>query len=168
MRVNNTQNSPGFGNQKRIFVCSPVTLGIEAVSEVAQKNEIIASNIKKAEDYCRKVMLNGDYPYAPHLIATRFTNEHVPEERKMGINIGLAFLKICDALCVFSKTGKFGKGMEAEMREAAKHKIPVIFVKDGTDAPDQFIRQFGEKESIKIHVLEENELPKIDELIENN
>jgi len=174
MRVNSIKNqyngysSPNFGNSKRIFLCSPLTLGTDAVTEISQKNAIMQANLKKAEEYCRKLMLNGDYPYAPHLYATRFADEHNPDERTMGINIGLAFLRLCDALCVFSKTGKLGKGMGTEIKEAAKNRLPIIFIKDGTDCPDEFIKSFANQNNININILEDSELGKIDTIIEEN
>lgn len=159
------RKSVSFGMNKKIFVCSPVTLGIKEVKSKLLQNKIINKNIKLAEGYCRKIMLNGDFPYAPHLIATRFTNEHNPAERQMGINIGLAFLKICDALCVFSKTGKFGKGMEKEMQEASKNHIPVIFVKESKNCPEKYFKQFGKENNIDIKIILDNQLGKIDKII---
>ena len=54
----------------------------------------IEQNIKTAERLCRKVLLKGYIPFAPHIYFTRFLDELSEEERRLGIESGFEMLRL--------------------------------------------------------------------------
>ena len=99
---------------KKIYVCSPLSGDIE-------------NNIKKARNYCRKIMHEGNMPLAPHIYFTQFLNDEKQEERIIGMNMGLIRLKECDEIWVFCQNG-ISSGMKAEIEYAEKIKIPIRYI----------------------------------------
>jgi len=104
---------------KIIYVCSPL-------------RGDISGNIAKAKQYCRAVALGGDMPIAPHIYCTAFLDDTMPNERAAGMKIGIELLRFCDELRIYGDT--ISEGMAAEMAEAERRGIPIIYHKPG-DAP---------------------------------
>jgi len=73
---------------KKIFICSPLAGDIEL-------------NTTKAHGYCRRVALEGNIPIAPHVYFPQFLDEHHPEERKIGIQMGIALMAMCDEIYIY-------------------------------------------------------------------
>jgi len=86
---------------KKVFVCSPYSGDIE-------------ENTKRAASYCRKEIMDGNVPFAPHLLYPQILDEHNPEERKLGISLGLEMMKHCDELRVCG--GSITEGMLIEIQ----------------------------------------------------
>lgn len=101
---------------KKIYVCSPLRGDIEG-------------NIIKAIDYCKQITHKGFLPIAPHIYLTRFLNDNNPDERNLGLRLGIELLNICDELWFFSKTNNdISEGMHKEIEHCF---IKNITVKNG-------------------------------------
>lgn len=61
--------------------------------------------------------------FAPHLLYTRILDDTRPEERRVGIEMGLAVLARCDELWAFGE--HISAGMRKEMEAAWHLGIPV-------------------------------------------
>ena len=83
----------------------------------------VKDNIKFARDACRFVMENGHAFFAPHLIYPQILNDRIPEERRLGMDMGLAVLSKCDELWAFGVV--VSKGMQREIDHAEQLGIPV-------------------------------------------
>ncbi len=83
----------------------------------------VQENVKTARRACRYAMEQGVTPIAVHLIYPQFLNDGLPEEREMGIQMGLRVLKACDELWVFGD--HISAGMQRELEEAKRLGIPV-------------------------------------------
>ena len=95
---------------KRIYVCSPYAGDVDG-------------NIRNAYRYCRFVIENGKNPIASHLLYPQFLDDDSPEERKIGLELGLDLLRVCDELWCFGS--RISKGMKAEITMAEELGIPV-------------------------------------------
>ena len=80
------------------------------------------ANEERAEALCLEASLAGVAPFASHLFCTRFLRDEVPAERHAGIDIGGAFLAVCDELWADVRDG-VSSGMEAEI--AAAHSLNI-------------------------------------------
>lgn len=96
-----------------IYICSPLRGDIE-------------KNIQKAQGYCREaVELWPDViPIAPHVYCTQFLDDTMPQERKAGMELGIALLDICDEIWVYGINNP-SEGMKKEIDYAKEHGIPV-------------------------------------------
>lgn len=92
------------------YICSPLRGNVE-------------ENIRKANEYSRQAALQGDCPVAPHCLFTQYLNDGIPEERRLGVNMGLDLLSRCNKLLVCGDT--ITEGMKEEISEAFKLGIPV-------------------------------------------
>ena len=99
-----------------VFICSPYAGDIE-------------TNTIKAREYCRWATLcRGVVPFAPHLMNTQFLEEFIPEERELGINLGLEVLKFCKELWAFGSL--MSNGMTIELKRARELDILVRYFDD--------------------------------------
>lgn len=96
---------------KKVYICSPCRGDYE-------------KNIQKAQGYCREVVHMGVIPIAPHVYLTQFLNDTIPEERSIGLNIGLELLKECNEVWVYGIQNP-SEGMKAEIELAKELGIPV-------------------------------------------
>ena len=102
---------------KKVYVCSPLK---------AYGYNTITYNILKAKEYCRFVaMETGNIPIAPHIYCTEFLKDDIPEERELGMNMGLELLMSCRELWVFGD--HISDGMAREIELAATKQMPVKF-----------------------------------------
>ena len=95
----------------KIYICSPLRGDIEA-------------NIKKAQTYCREVILQGHLPICPHIYFTQFLDDNVESERNTGMVYGLKALEMCDEVWVY---GEPSEGMKAEIELAEKLGVEVKY-----------------------------------------
>ena len=98
-----------------VYICSPLRGDIER-------------NIRKANGYCRFAVSQSAVPIAPHTILTGFLDDTIPEERQIGMTLGMELLSRCDELWVFG--AKLSAGMEAELKVAQQLKLPVKYFTD--------------------------------------
>lgn len=106
----------------KIFVCSP----LRAVHPDKTINlEGIAKNIQKAGEYCRLVMLTGEFrAFAPHVFYTRFLDEAEESERELGITAG--FDDLAESAELWHFTHMVSPGMEREMFKCTEWGIPIL------------------------------------------
>ncbi len=86
----------------------------------------IEANVLYARACVRDSLLRGEAPLASHLLYTQagILNDDDRNERAHGINAGHAWMHLADAVVVYVDRG-ISSGMEAGIRLAAFHKIPV-------------------------------------------
>lgn len=101
------------GGKKLIYVASPYAGNTEY-------------NIEFAKQACRTVMESGHAFFAPHLLYPAILDDAAPEQREMGMKMGISVLSRCDELWVFGDT--ISKGMQAEIDAANHMGIPVQYM----------------------------------------
>jgi len=95
---------------KTIFLCSRYRGNVER-------------NRQRAKYYARLIALEGHIPIAPHLFYPQFLDDANPNERMIGINLGLNQLKGCDEMWIFGTI--ISDGMKLEIEKAKENGIPV-------------------------------------------
>ena len=100
---------------KLIYVASPYAGDIEQNTEYARRA-------------CRHVMNEGHAFFAPHLLYPQLLDDSNPQERQLGLNMGLAMLPRCDELWCYGD--RISYGMHLEIEEAVRIGIPVRRVKE--------------------------------------
>ena len=100
---------------KFIYVCSPLKGDLER-------------NIRKANGYCRFAVKHSVVPIAPHAMFTGFLDDTIPEEREIGLSLGLEILKHCNEVWTFGS--RISEGMLAEMEVAKELNIPIRYFTD--------------------------------------
>lgn len=113
---------------KLIYICSPYAGNIE-------------ENIRFARAACRYAAKQGFTPIAPRLIYPQFLNDAVPAERDAGIRMGLRLLNACDEL--WHCGPRISAGMEKELAEAKRLKIPVCTVSAQEIQTEGIAKKFG-------------------------
>ena len=113
---------------KLIYICSPYAGNIE-------------ENIRFAKAACRYTVKQGFTPVAPHLFYPQFLNDAVPAERDAGIRMGLRLLSECDEL--WRCGPRISAGMEKELAEAKRLKIPVRTVSAQEIQTEEIAKPFG-------------------------
>ena len=98
-----------------MYVCSPYRGDVER-------------NVSKAQGYCRFAIGQGVIPVTPHIYFTQFLDDDIPEERKVGMRMGLMMLERCDELWVFG--ARISEGMKSEIRAAEQLGTPVLYFGD--------------------------------------
>lgn len=99
-------------DMKLVYICSPLRGDVER-------------NIRKANGYCRFAASKSAVPIAPHAMFTGFLDDTIPEERKVGLAMGLELLGRCSEVWVFGE--KFSEGMKAEIKAAEELNIPIQY-----------------------------------------
>ncbi len=116
---NERQTSEGHA-LKKVFICSPFR-PMGDTREERDKNW--KRNISLAKQACRYAVTHGYVPYAPHLYYPQFLSEGDPDEREMGIIMGLAWLARCDEIWVCGM--RISEGMSKEIAKAKEWGIPM-------------------------------------------
>jgi len=99
--------------KKIVYISSPLRGKVEA-------------NIKRTRDYCLFATTQEAIPFAPHIYFTQFLNDNNPAQRKLGMDMGLEFLKMfCDELWAFGP--RTSQGMGVEIKAAEKIGVPVYY-----------------------------------------
>ncbi len=80
-----------------------------------------AGDFKRNEDYARRCMKDslsrGEAPFISHLLYTQVLNDTIPEDRKLGMEAGFAFIGKSDFTAVYEDYGISG-GMEEGIKRA--------------------------------------------------
>lgn len=100
---------------KFVYVCSPLRGNVER-------------NIRKANGYCLFAAKQSVVPIAPHVMFTGFLDDTIPEERSLGLSMGLELLKRCDEIWVFGE--RISEGMAAEIMAAEQLDLPIKYFDD--------------------------------------
>ena len=91
-------------SRRRILICSRYAGDIE-------------HNVEVAQTLCRMAVEAGCAPFAPHLLYPQFLNEDDPDQRDLGISLGLRFMEACDEVWVYTGDG-VSRGMRRELEHA--------------------------------------------------
>ena len=99
--------------KKLVYICSPL------------RGDVL-TNLANAAKYCREVVEQWPdvIPIAPHIYFTQFLNDHIPNERSLGMEMGLALLDMCDELWAYGIDNP-SEGMRAELDYATEHGIEI-------------------------------------------
>ena len=106
-----------FKKKDLVYVCSP--LGAETPEQVRanmQRARMYMDDVSKRYN-CRAI--------APHAILPEYLDDHVPEERALGLEFGLDLLKICKKMVVCGTV--ISNGMKKEIELARQLGIEVIY-----------------------------------------
>lgn len=96
--------------RKIVFISSPYAGDIE-------------ENIQRAKRYGRFAVTEKAIPIIPHLMYPQFLYEDDPDERRLGIEMGLVLLTKCQELWAFGD--RISKGMAIEIAKAKRCNIPI-------------------------------------------
>lgn len=80
-------------------------------------------NTLNARRYCAFAVKSGYIPFAPHLFFVQFLSDAVPEERELGVFMGMVFLDGCKEVWVFGE--RISPGMAREIARAEKRGIVI-------------------------------------------
>lgn len=92
----------------KVYICSPFAGDTR-------------NNIEKARRYCAFAVERGYIPYASHLFFPQFLKDDDPEQRGLGLFMGLVYLDGCRECWVFGDM--VSDGMAAEIERAKKRGI---------------------------------------------
>ncbi len=95
-----------------VYICSPLAGDVK-------------NNEERARKYCRFAVDSGFIPIAPHIYFTQFMNDGNPDERNLGMFMGIVLLTKCAQVWVFGE--RVSKGMKAELQKARCKGIPIRF-----------------------------------------
>ena len=87
-----------------VYICSPFAAGA------------IKANIVKARIYSRFAVKKGCLPITPHLLFPQFLKDADPDEREIGLHMGLVLLSFCREVWVFGN--EISPGMKREIKKA--------------------------------------------------
>lgn len=89
---------------------------------------VIAENVQYARACAHDCIMRGDSPYASHLLLTQggILRDDVSEERELGINAGLAWQQVADAVVVYQDHG-ISNGMLLAIDRAKFYNVPVEY-----------------------------------------
>lgn len=89
-----------------------------------------AGDIAANESYARACLLDclrrGEAPIASHLLHTQVLDDMQPDERKLGIEAGLAWYRVADKCVVYTDRGVSG-GMAKGIERANRYGVPVEY-----------------------------------------
>lgn len=103
-------------NKDLVYVCSP--LG-------APTEEGIKKNMLKAKEYVKTISKKCNCrAIAPHSFLPDYLDDHVPEERELGLKFGLDLIKLCKKMYVCGD--RISNGMRKEIDLAVSLGIPVV------------------------------------------
>lgn len=134
-----------------VYVCSPLAGEIE-------------ENIRKAREYSKFVAFQGNTPIAPHI--TELFNDTIPEERELGLSLGVDYLHKANELWVFGD--RISNGMANEIKIAHDElKIPIYSVSENMNERRVFdYKKFLENEGGNISMATSKSAPLTNEQIE--
>lgn len=95
---------------QKVFICSPYRGDIE-------------KNVAAAKRHARIAAVCGYCPVAPHLFFPQFLDDSDPQERILGITLGIEMMKDCDEVWLFGSN--ITSGMAYELEQVRKLGIPV-------------------------------------------
>lgn len=98
-----------------------------------------AGDINRNIAYCEIAMLDsimrGEAPFASHMLYPYVLRDDDPEERKLGISLGTAWLQVADLVAFYTDFG-ISPGMSARLSElkSLTYRIPYEIRKVNPDA----------------------------------
>lgn len=122
-RCNSWTKAHFIKRERVVYICSPLRGDIEG-------------NLRRAAAYSRAAVESHAIPITPHLFFASFLDDTKRTDRAAGMAMGIELLKKCDELWVF---GNPSEGMAAEIAEAERLQIPIIYV------PEETVRELNER-----------------------
>ena len=99
-----------------VYICSPFSGDVK-------------ENKKKARTYSRFAVKKGYLPITPHLLFPQFLDDENPDEREIGLHMGLVLMTKCVEVWVFGE--KNSEGMKREIQKAKwRGKVVRYFTSD--------------------------------------
>lgn len=94
----------------------------------------VERNLRYARAALRDCLLRGEAPFASHLLYTQdgVLDDGVPEDRALGIEAGLQWLRSVDLVVVYQDLGR-SSGMNEGIDRARSLGVPVEFRSLGND-----------------------------------
>ena len=93
-----------------VFICSPYAGDV-------------VGNTMRAKRYARFATTKNTVPVIPHLMYPQFLFDDDPDERLLGLDMGLVLLEKCSEVWVFGDL--VSAGMKVEIEKARKRNIPI-------------------------------------------
>lgn len=86
----------------------------------------VEKNIEYARKCVRDSLMRGEAPIASHLLYTQdgILDDNIPEQRKLGIDAGLAWRKVAELSAVYCDLG-ISRGMEYNINAAVSSGLPI-------------------------------------------
>ena len=85
----------------------------------------VDGNTIRARRFGRFAASENAIPIIPHLMYPQFLQEDDPDERKLGMQMGLELLRKCQELWAFGN--QLSTGMAVEVKKAKQWKIPIRY-----------------------------------------
>lgn len=101
-----------------VYICSPLGAETEEQVRVNMAKAKIYMDIISKRYNCRAI--------APHAILPQYLDDHIPEERELGLKFGLDLLKICKKMVVCGTV--ISPGMKKEIELAENLGMEVIYL----------------------------------------
>ena len=99
-----------------VYICSPFSGDVK-------------ENKKKARTYSRFAVKKGYLPITPHLLFPQFLDDENPDEREIGLHMGLVLMTKCVEVWVFGE--KRSEGMKREIQKTKwRGKVVRYFTSD--------------------------------------
>lgn len=88
----------------------------------------VVTNLAYARTCIRDSLLRGEAPFASHCLYPQYgiLNDNDPNERAHGINAGHAWLRVAEAMVVYTDRG-ISEGMRAGISSAEFLRIPIEY-----------------------------------------
>jgi len=80
-------------------------------------------NIKRAQEFCRFALENGNIPLAPHLMFPQFMNDANPKERDLTIFMDIILMGKCQEVWVLGDVISNGMSIEINKAKSRKQKV---------------------------------------------
>lgn len=110
----------------RVYIAHPIRGNVE-------------QNLEDAALWVRWAALTQNVcPVAPYLTYTRALNEDDPDQRALGIRLGLEHLRACDELWVCGK--RISEGMQEEIDQAFRWGIRIHYFTSWEEADEKRVR----------------------------
>jgi hypothetical protein len=84
----------------------------------------ISRNVAYAKLALADSIYRGEAPYASHLLYTQVLKDEIPEERKLGIELGMAWVDAAELVAFYVDFG-FSPGMMSCLIKIKRHSIRV-------------------------------------------
>lgn len=103
---------------------------------------LVKRNVAYAQACMRDCLMRGEAPFASHLLYTQpgILDDNDPDERQLGIDVGLLWAKHADATAIYFDLGESG-GMRFGIQNAIKAGRPFV----NRTLPDDLLLSFAEQ-----------------------
>lgn len=101
----------------------------------------VEDNVKRVLEICKRVHTKDTVPMAPYLVAVQYLNDHLEEERELGIaaNVEHFKRKVMDETWLCGP--KISSGMKKEIELCLEHDIPIVcYNKELKEQLEEFLK----------------------------